>query len=155
MARLENVTILLMHHHHGNLPENGQIRQMNLHRELEKEPILAINRPLVLHAGELTRIVMHPQLERLESVPIQATNHHQEPIEGEQIPILMKSHKGGENDMILTKVHNEIPLVILTNQMTTSQKVKWLMVEKLESIPRLVFIVIPRTVRGLTQLRDL
>ena len=140
MVLLENVTILLMLHHHED--QNGQIRRMNLHREIAKEPIQAINRPLVLHEGGRIQIVMHPQLEQLENVQIQAINRHQEPVGGELILILMKSHKDEENEMIPTKVHNVIPSVILTNQMMKSQKVKWLMAEKLESIPRLVFIVI-------------
>ena len=138
MVRLESGMILRMPHH----PEDrsGQIHRTNLHRGIEKEPIQATNRLLELHEKEPIPIAMHPQLERLENVPIQATNHHQEPIGGEQILIQMKNHKGDENEMIPIKVHNEIPFMILTNRMARNQRVKWPMVEKLESIPRIVLM---------------
>ena len=135
MVRLENGTILQMLHHREG--QNGQIRLMNLRQGIEKEQIQATNHLREQHEREPIPIAMHPQLGRLENVPIQVTNHHQEIVGGEQILIQMKNHRGDENDMILIKVHNEILFMILTNQMARNQKVKWPMVEKLASILRI------------------
>lgn len=140
MVHLENDTILQMLHRHED--QNGQILLMNLHQEVAKEQIRATNHRPEQHEKEQIQIAMHPQLGRHGNVPIQVTNHHQEPIGGEQILIQMKNHREDENDMILIKVLNEILLVILTNQMTRNQKAKWPMVEKLASIPRVVFILV-------------
>ena len=137
MVRLENGTILQMLHHREG--QNGQIRLMNLRQGIEKEQIQATNHLLEQHEREPISIAMHPQLGRLENVPIQVTNHHQEIVGGELILIQMKNHREDENDMILIKVRSEILFMILTNQMARNQKAKWPMVEKLALIPRIVF----------------
>ena len=137
MVRLENGTILQMLHHREG--QNGQIRLMNLHQGIAKGQIQATNHLREQHERELIQIAMHPQLGRLENVPIQVTNHRQEIVGGELIPIQMKNHREDENDMILIKVRSEILFMILTNQMARNQKAKWPMVEKLASILRIVF----------------
>ena len=140
MVRLENGTILqTLHHHEG---QNGRIHPTNPLQGLEKEQIQATNHRPEQHEKEQIQIAMHPQLGRHGNVPIQVTNHRREPIGGEQILIQMKNHREEENDMILIKVHNEILFMILTNQMARNQKVKWPMVEKLASIPRIVFFIV-------------
>ena len=137
MVHLENGTIRQTLHHHED--QNGRIRLTNPLLGLEKEQIQATNHLPEQHEKEQIQIAMHPQLGRHGNVPIQVTNHHQEPIGGEQILIQMKNHREDENDMILIKVHNEILFMILTNQMARNQKVKWPTAEKLASIPRIVF----------------